>query len=322
MYIFRVTACAHVTNQTCGDHQQTSMLQLNLGIVPGKSTKEMSVYSGPIISKQIISGENESSLGAFKGMPSSRNVSGGKLGFRMASWARNTRPSNNSLSEMVLPKGSLDCPNTLCPSDTRRKNTRQDHSGPSPCIRRHSIGHLQGNKISLLDEHNGAKENIANLVHATPGALGSVTPEMAWMSDDFPELCEPMTTMIGRSRSRSSLFVCQPDVPMVVVEIGARGKTRRDAYPMSCNVLTRRSCLREYWVSPPPTMTSCSTLVVEVSKSDDDVTIICDADVVLFGCEIASYESTVIVLGGGLWIEGIWGLEEEDMVDKPDIWTI
>jgi hypothetical protein len=31
-----------------------------------------------------------------------------------------------------------------------------------------------------------------------------------------------MTTMMGRSISRSSLFVCQPDVPDVLVEIAAR----------------------------------------------------------------------------------------------------
>jgi hypothetical protein len=59
-----------------------------------------------------------------------------------------------------------------------------------------------------------------NLVHASPGAFGSVTPDMAWMRDDFPELCEPMTTTMGRSISTSNLFVCQPDsyVPDVLVE--------------------------------------------------------------------------------------------------------
>jgi len=61
-----------------------------------------------------------------------------------------------------------------------------------------------------------------NLVHASPGAFGSVTPDMAWMRDDFPELWEPMTTTMGRSISRSNLFVCQPDVPDVLVEIAAR----------------------------------------------------------------------------------------------------
>ena len=69
-----------------------------------------------------------------------------------------------------------------------------------------------------------------NLVHASPGAFGSVTPDMAWMRDDFPELWEPMTTMIGRSISRSNLFVCQPDVPG-----GDRSETRRGAMLTQCH---------------------------------------------------------------------------------------
>jgi len=47
----------------------------------------------------------------------------------------------------------------------------------------------------------------AYLVHASPGAFGSGTPEVAWMRDDFPELCEPITAMIGRSMSWSNLSV-------------------------------------------------------------------------------------------------------------------
>ena len=51
------------------------------------------------------------------------------------------------------------------------------------------------------------KGNDAYLVHASPGAFGSGTPEVAWIRDDFPELCEPITAMIGRSMSWSSLLV-------------------------------------------------------------------------------------------------------------------
>jgi hypothetical protein len=71
------------------------------------------------------------------------------------------------------------------------------------------------------------QRRVTDLVHATPGALGSVTPEMAWMRDDFPELWEPMTTMMGRSMSRSSLFVCQPDVLVVLVGIAVRDERTR-----------------------------------------------------------------------------------------------
>src|SRR6267142_2579983 len=116
------------------------------GGAPGKSTKEISVYSGPVISKQTMFGEKESSLGAFKSRSSCKNLAKGTLGFKIASCARNTRPSSKSLSVIISPKGSF----LLCPSDTdtRRKETRHDHSRPSPRIRRHSMGHLQGNTVS------------------------------------------------------------------------------------------------------------------------------------------------------------------------------
>jgi hypothetical protein len=51
------------------------------------------------------------------------------------------------------------------------------------------------------------KVKDAYLVHASPGAFGSGTPEVAWIRDDFPELCEPITVMIGRSMSWSRLLV-------------------------------------------------------------------------------------------------------------------
>jgi hypothetical protein len=45
------------------------------------------------------------------------------------------------------------------------------------------------------------------LVHASPGAFGRGTPEMAWISEDLPELCEPIRAIIGRGMSLPSLSV-------------------------------------------------------------------------------------------------------------------
>ena len=65
--------------------------------------------------------------------------------------------------------------------------------------------------ISSGRQRVNGKGKYDHLVHASPGALGSETPEMAWRVDDFPELCEPLTPMMGRSRSESSLFYSQSD---------------------------------------------------------------------------------------------------------------
>lgn len=61
---------------------------LNLGDVPGRSMKEISLYLGPVISKQTMLEENERSVGALKSKSGSKNVSAGKLGLRIANWAR------------------------------------------------------------------------------------------------------------------------------------------------------------------------------------------------------------------------------------------
>jgi hypothetical protein len=62
-------------------------------------------------------------------------------------------------------------------------------------------------KLAHAVRINGKGDENVHLVHASPGAFGSGTPEMAWMRDDLPELCEPIMAMIGRSMSRSSLLV-------------------------------------------------------------------------------------------------------------------
>ena len=178
---------------------------LNLRHMPGRSTKEISLYSGPVISKQTMLGENESSVGALKSTLAFKNVSAGKLGLRIANWARSTRPFTASLSVMSSPKGSLDRSDEFAPPEVeRRKKTRHIHV--SPRIKRHSIGHLRRSEISPCSEDKWQGKD-AYLVHASPGAFGSGTPEVAWMRDDFPELCEPRTAMIGRSMSWSSLLV-------------------------------------------------------------------------------------------------------------------
>jgi hypothetical protein len=125
---------------------------LNLGDVPGRSTKEMSLYSGPVISKQTMLEENESSGWALKSTLASKNVSAGKLGLRIANWARSTRPFTESLSVMPSPKGSLDSSDEYAPPEVeyRRKKTRHNHV--SPRIKRHSIGHLRRSEISPCGE--------------------------------------------------------------------------------------------------------------------------------------------------------------------------
>lgn len=62
-------------------------------------------------------------------------------------------------------------------------------------------------KLALDAVRIHGKGKDAYLVHASPGAFGSGTPEMAWRRDDFPELCEPTTVIIGSSMSLSSLLV-------------------------------------------------------------------------------------------------------------------
>ena len=179
---------------------------LNLEDLPGRSTKEISLYSGPVISKQTMLLENETSAGALKSTLAFKNVSAGKLGLRIANWARSTRSFTKSLSVMSSPKGSLDSSDELAPpkEEYRRKKTRHVHV--SPRIKRHSIGHLREAKSAHAVSIND-KGKDAYLVHASPGAFGSGTPEVAWIRDDFPELCEPITAMMGRSMSWSSLLV-------------------------------------------------------------------------------------------------------------------
>jgi len=61
---------------------------LNLRDVPGRSTKEISLYSGPVISKQTMFEENERSAEARKSTLALKKVSAGSLGLRIANWAR------------------------------------------------------------------------------------------------------------------------------------------------------------------------------------------------------------------------------------------
>lgn len=98
---------------------------LNLGDVPGRSTKEISLYSGPVISKQTMLVENEFSDGALKSMFASKNSSAGKLGLRIANWARSTRSFTEFLSVMPSPNGSLDSSDEFVPPvvEYRRKKT-------------------------------------------------------------------------------------------------------------------------------------------------------------------------------------------------------
>src|SRR5258708_3431134 len=131
----------------------------NLGDMPGRSMKEMSLYSGPVISKQMMLEENELSGGASKSMSASKNDSAGKLGLRIASCARSTRFFTNFMTVMSSPKGSLVCSDELTSLEleTRRKKTRHDQV--SPRIKRHSIGHLCGSRISPHTERiNDARE--------------------------------------------------------------------------------------------------------------------------------------------------------------------
>jgi hypothetical protein len=128
----------------------------------------------------------------------------------MASCARKMRSSSHSGSNMISPKGSLR-PGELegPPAAIRRKNTRHDH-GPVPLLRRHSIGHLHEADSACATITNTMEKHVY-LVHASPGAFKSGMPETAWIKDDFPELCEPITAMRGRSMSMSSLLGCQSD---------------------------------------------------------------------------------------------------------------
>lgn len=62
----------------------------------------------------------------------------------------------------------------------------------------HSVGHLHAGR-----EIHG-KNNKGPTMHylvQVPEARGSVMPEMASMSDDFPADCDPSAAMIGMSSS-------------------------------------------------------------------------------------------------------------------------
>lgn len=51
----------------------------------------------------------------------------------------------------------------------------------------------------------GMNEIVTNLVQV-PAARGKVMPDTDSISDDFPELCWPTTTIWGRSISTETLF--------------------------------------------------------------------------------------------------------------------
>jgi len=80
-----------------------------------------------------------------------------------------------------------------------RNETLQVHC-PSEWASWHSVGHL-----IPYDEAASILMNWVTHRVQVPLARGSVMPEIASMSDDFPALCQPMTAMEGISRSTSAL---------------------------------------------------------------------------------------------------------------------
>src|SRR6266446_3536441 len=96
--------------------------------------------------------EKESSDKDPESVSATKNVSAGKLGLRIASCARSMRSFTKSLSVMSSPKSSLVCSDKFVPPEveSRRKKTRHDQV--SPRIKRHSIGHLWGSRISPMWE--------------------------------------------------------------------------------------------------------------------------------------------------------------------------
>src|SRR5258708_18309775 len=120
----------------------------NLGDIPGRSIKEMSLYSGPVISKQMIFEENERSGGASKSMSASKNDSAGKLGLRIANCARSTRFLTNSLTVRSSPKGSLVCSDEFASLELETRRKKTSHDQDSPRIKRHSHVQLCSSRLS------------------------------------------------------------------------------------------------------------------------------------------------------------------------------
>jgi hypothetical protein len=110
---------------------------------PGRSQKDRSAMSGPLISRMTQLVEKLSSgLATSSSTPSKKSLRG-IVGFRMARCARLIRPSTSALSVIVGPKSSFRASPRVCPlSFVMNRNETTHCQGLLLCERLHSVGHL------------------------------------------------------------------------------------------------------------------------------------------------------------------------------------
>ena len=110
---------------------------------PGRSQKDRSAISGPLIWSVTQLVEKLSSGSATSSSAPSKKSLRGFVGFRMARCARLMRPSTSALSVIVGPKNSFRASPRVWPfSFVMNRNETIHCQGPLLCERRHSVGHL------------------------------------------------------------------------------------------------------------------------------------------------------------------------------------
>lgn len=138
---------------------------------PGRSQKDRSATSGPLIWSETQLFEKLSSDSSPSSSSPSKKCFRGFLGFRMARCARLIRPSTSALSVIRAPNGSfLACPRGWPFSSVMNRRETMHCQGLSLRERRHSVGHL------------GPRSNGNGLIKGR-GYIPSASPSSTWQRD-------------------------------------------------------------------------------------------------------------------------------------------
>lgn len=125
------------------DLREQLKIMVNTLDSPGRSTKDKSATSGPLISRQTQFFEKLSSLSGGSSSCPSRKSRRAVLGFKIARWARRIRSSTSSLLWITPPNASLRIWRTGWPFTSVMKRKVMAHcQGSEEDMRRHSVGTL------------------------------------------------------------------------------------------------------------------------------------------------------------------------------------
>ena len=136
---------------------------------PGRSTKERSSTSFPLISRQIELEENDRCLSSNSSGLASKKKSLSLLGFRTALWARRILSVTWDFSKMGSPKSTLSgsaSSTPLAPSTIRSETTQRQRSFERDSW--HSVGHLR--TMNMVHEENSRGDDTAS---PGTGAVGT-----------------------------------------------------------------------------------------------------------------------------------------------------